>query len=146
MEAKKLSSKRTLAILLLAIGCVGLVLGVFGLVGEGGMDPYDARNGIAMVYATVYDNQGNSESGSGTGWAVGKPGKPIQYIVTNGHVVEEAYTYPRYDASRFGGEIRVYFSAAEKTMCWQRLSITPRPMKRISPFSSCPPQRINAPL
>ena len=113
MEAKKLSSKRTLAILLLAIGCVGLVLGVFGLVGEGGMDPYDARNGIAMVYATVYDNQGNSESGSGTGWAVGKPGKPIQHIVTNGHVVEKAYTYPRYDASRFGGEIRVYFSAAE---------------------------------
>ena len=89
MEAKKLSSKRTLAILLLAIGCVGLVLGILGLVGEGGMDPYDARNGIAMVYATVYDNQGNSESGSGTGWAVGKPGKPginVTYGVCDGEM------------------------------------------------------------
>ena len=146
MEAKKLSSKRTLAILLLAIGCVGLVLGILGLVGEGGMDPYDARNGIAMVYATVYDNQGNSESGSGTGWAVGKPGKPIQYIVTNGHVVEEAYTSPAMMPRGVAERSGCISQLRKTTMCWQGLSITPRPMKRISPFSSCPPQRINAPL
>ena len=113
MEANKISGKQIVAILLLLIGLVGLVFGILGLVGGDGMDPYEARNGIAMVYATVYDNQGNSESGWGTGWAIGKPGKPIQYIVTNGHVVNKAYTYPRYDAAQFGGEIRVYFSAAE---------------------------------
>ena len=113
MEANKISGKQIVAILLLLIGLVGLVFGILGLVGGDGMDPYEARNGIAMVYATVYDNQGNSESGWGTGWAIGKPGKSVQYIVTNGHVVEKAYTYPRYDAAQFGGEIRVYFSAAE---------------------------------
>ena len=49
----------------------------------------------------------------GTGWAIGTPGQPIQYIVTNGHVVNKAYTYPRYDSSLYGGEIDVFFSAAE---------------------------------
>lgn len=113
MEANKMSSKQIIAILLLIIGVVGLVFGILGFAGGGGMDPYEARNGIAMVYATVYDSQGNSESGWGTGWAIGKSGNPVQYIVTNGHVVEKAYTYPRYDAAQYGGEIRVYFSAAE---------------------------------
>lgn len=62
MEANKISGKQIVAILLLLIGLVGLVFGILGLVGGDGMDPYEARNGIAMVYATVYDNRGNSES------------------------------------------------------------------------------------
>lgn len=113
MEAKKQSNKKTTAIVLLVVGALALLLGILGLVSGKSTDPYEARNGIAMVYATVYDSQGNSESGWGTGWAVGKPGKPIRYIVTNGHVVQKAYTYPRQDSTQFGGEIRVYFSAAE---------------------------------
>ncbi len=113
MEANKMFNKKIIVVLLLIIGFVGIVLGILGLASGGGMDPYEVRNGIAMVYSTVYDSQGNSESGWGTGWAIGKSGKPVQYIVTNGHVVEKAYTYPRYDATKFGGEIRVYFSAAE---------------------------------
>ena len=54
----------------------------------------------AILKADVYKRQeGNSEAGMGTGWAIGTPGQPIQYIVTNGHVVTKAYTYPRYDSS-----------------------------------------------
>lgn len=113
METKKASSKQITAIILLVVGLVFVVFGVLGLAGGGSMDPYEARNGIVMVYATVYDNQGNSESGWGTGWAIGKPGEPIEYIVTNGHVIEKAYTYPRIDSSLYGGEVSVYFSAAE---------------------------------
>ena len=45
MEAKKSSSKQVVAILLLVIGLAAGVFGVLGLVGGGGMDPYEARNG-----------------------------------------------------------------------------------------------------
>lgn len=113
MKERKISGKQMVSILLLAVGLVGIILGIIGFAGGGSKDPYEARNGIAMVYSTVYDSEGNSESGWGTGWAIGKPGKPVKYIVTNGHVVEKTYTYPRYDSSMYGGEIKVYFSAAE---------------------------------
>ena len=112
MEAKKTSSKQVVAILLLVIGLIAGVFGVLGLVGGGGMDPYEARNGVVYVYAVAYDDQGGYLSGSGTGWAIGKPGEPVQYIVTNGHVVEAAYTYPK-QYSNITGEINIYFSAAE---------------------------------
>lgn len=112
MEAKKSSGKQVVAILLLVIGLAAGVFGVLGLVGGGGTDPYEARNGVVYVYAVAYDDQGGYLSGSGTGWAIGKPGEPVQYIVTNGHVVEAAYTYPK-QYSNITGEINIYFSAAE---------------------------------
>ena len=112
MEAKKSSSKQVVAILLLVVGLIAGVFGVLGLVGGGGTDPYEARNGIVYVKGTIYDQEGNSEWGWGTGWAVGKPGEPIQYIITNGHVVEKAYTYPK-QYPNIGSNLQVYFSAAE---------------------------------
>ena len=48
------------------------------------MDPYEARNGVVYIYSVAYNDQGQSEAGWGTGWAIGKPGEPVQYIVTNG--------------------------------------------------------------
>ena len=45
MEAKKSSGKQVVAILLLVIGLAAGVFGVLGLVGGGGTDPYEARNG-----------------------------------------------------------------------------------------------------
>ena len=95
MEAKKSSSKQVVAILLLVIGLAAGVFGVLGLVGGGGTDPYEARKGIVMVRGTISDTQGNSQYGWGTGWAIGKPGEPVEYFVTNGHVVAEAYEYPK---------------------------------------------------
>ena len=113
MKTKRISSKQLIALVLILIGAVSSIFGITGLTKRSSEDPYESRNGIVMVYATVYDNEGNSEAGMGTGWAIGTPGQPIQYIVTNGHVVNKAYTYPRYDSSLYGGEIDVFFSAAE---------------------------------
>ena len=48
----------------------------------------------------------------GTGFAIGNPGEPVEYIVTNGHVVQKAYEYPRIDPS-ISGKVYVYYSAAE---------------------------------
>ena len=112
MEAKKSSSKQVVAILLLVIGLAAGVFGVLGLVGGGGMDPYEARNGVVMIGVMVQDSQGNTASGMGTGFAIGNPGEPVEYIVTNGHVVQKAYEYPRIDPS-ISGKVQVYYSAAE---------------------------------
>ncbi|HIR68015.1 MAG TPA: trypsin-like peptidase domain-containing protein [Candidatus Pelethousia gallinarum] len=112
MEATKTSSKRIVAILLLILGLIALVLGVLGLLGGGAMQPYDARNSVVLVAATVADDQGNTSMGWGTGWAIGKPGKPVEYIVTNGHVVEQAYTYPQL-YTNVQGQLQVVFNAAE---------------------------------
>ena len=60
----------------------------------------------------VQDSQGNTASGMGTGFAIGNPGEPVEYIVTNGHVVQMAYEYPRIDPS-ISGKVQVYYSAAE---------------------------------
>lgn len=88
MKTKQLSFKQLIALVLILIGAVSSIFGITGLTKSSSEDPYESRNGIVMVYATVYDNEGNSEAGMGTGWAIGTPGQPIQYIVTNGHVVK----------------------------------------------------------
>ena len=108
----KLSGKQFIAMGMALVGVLFVVLGIIGFAGTGKQDPYETRNGIVMVYEAVYDDQGGSLAGWGTGWAIGKPGEPVEYIVTNGHVVAEAYTYPR-QYSNITGEIMVYFSAAE---------------------------------
>ena len=112
MEAKKSSGKQVVAILLLVIGLAAGVFGVLGLVGGGGTDPYEARNGVVMIGVIAQDSQGNTASGMGTGFAIGNPGEPVEYIVTNGHVVQKAYEYPRIDPS-ISGKVQVYYSAAE---------------------------------
>ena len=65
MEAKKSSSKQVVAILLLVIGLAAGVFGVLGLVGGGGMDPYEARNGVVYVQAVAHDDKGSSLSKHG---------------------------------------------------------------------------------
>lgn len=113
MEAKKISVKQIAAIILLAAGVISTVFGVLGLVGGRGMSPYEARQGVVMVRGIIYDTEGNSQWGWGTGWAIGKPGKPVEYIVTNGHVVADAYEYPQQYPNEIFGSVEVYYSAAE---------------------------------
>ena len=113
MSGKNTSNKKIVAIVLIVIGLLSSVFGILGLTGGGGMDPYDARNGVVLVAVSVTDSSsGASAAGTGTGWAIGKPGKPVEYIITNGHVVEMAYVYPQLD-SAYSGNIRVIFNAAE---------------------------------
>ena len=88
MEAKKSSSKQVVAIMLLVIGLAAGVFGVLGLVGGGGTDPYEALKSVVMVYSYLQLTDGQSAGAMGTGFAIGKPGEPVEYIVTNGHVVE----------------------------------------------------------
>ena len=113
---KKTNGKQIAAIALLVVGLVGVVFGIFGIVGGGRIEPYEARQGVVLVYATasIYNEDGSVEQtgATGTGWAVGKPGQPVQYIVTNGHVVEAAYAYPK-TYSNVSGMVQVYYSAAE---------------------------------
>ena len=110
------TGKQIVSIVLFLVGLVSVIFGIFGLVGGGSIEPYEARQGVVLVYATatVYNEDGSVEQtgGTGTGWAIGKPGEPVQYIVTNGHVVEAAYTYPRM-YSNVTGTVQVYYSAAE---------------------------------
>ena len=123
MEAKKSSSKQVVAILLLVIGlAAGVfgvlgaagVFGVLGLVGGGGTDPYEARKSVVMVYSYLQLTDGQSAGAMGTGFAIGKPGEPVEYIVTNGHVVEYGYMGPKVYAEQVSSAgVQVYFSAAE---------------------------------
>ena len=53
MEAKKTSSKQVVAILLLVIGLIAGVFGILGLVGGGGMDPYEARPGVVYIFSSL---------------------------------------------------------------------------------------------
>ena len=73
-KQKKSSSKQVVAILLLVIGLIAGVFGILGLVGGGGTDPYEARNGVVMIGVIAQDSQGNTASGMGTGFAIGNPG------------------------------------------------------------------------
>lgn len=112
MDKRKSSGKQIAAVVLIAAGFISAVFGVFGLFNVG-MDPYESRKGIVFIAAIAQDNAGNMAGGTGTGWAIGKRGEPVEYIVTNGHVVEAAYTYPKMYPGEVSGLVQVYFSAAE---------------------------------
>jgi hypothetical protein len=104
------------SILACALLAIFIVSAVFALIGAGktaGIDPMNARDGVMWINSTVQDTDGNSVTSTGTGWAIGKPGDPVQYIVTNAHVVEYAHVLPKEDPSAFSGEVLGVFSAAE---------------------------------
>ncbi len=112
MESKRSTGKLIAAILLCVVAIGGLVFGILSMSVKSTRTPAETRNSIVWVYEYAEDSMGNNIAASGTGWAIGKQGEDVRYIVTNGHVVQEAYAYPKADPSIYG-EIRVYFSAAE---------------------------------
>ncbi len=59
----------------------------------------EAMDGVVLVVG-----ESGEEASYGTGFAIGKVGEPVRYIVTNYHVVENVAVE--------GGKIYVYFSAA----------------------------------
>jgi S1-C subfamily serine protease len=112
-------SKRRIASLLCAVFMVAgmmLPLSGCGFVTSQGKDYRNARDSVVLIYAE--DAFGNGYTGSG--FAIGEPGKPIQYIVTNYHCVFDTYELlfledgslvqnPFYNEKM---SVRVYFSAA----------------------------------
>ncbi len=114
METKKAAKKQIAAIALLAVGAVFIILGILGAAGGGGTDPYEARNSVVMVYSYLQLTDGQSAGAMGTGFAIGKPGEAVEYIVTNGHVVDYGYLGPKaYPGQVYSAGVQVYFSAAE---------------------------------
>ena len=114
METRKTSKKQIAAIALLAVGAVFVILGILGAAGGGGTDPYEARNSVVMVYSYLQLTDGQSAGAMGTGFAIGKPGEAVEYIVTNGHVVDYGYIGPKaYAGQVYSAGVQVYFSAAE---------------------------------
>ena len=114
MEARNTSKKQIAAIALLAVGAVFVILGILGATGGGGTDPYEARNSVVMVYSYLQLTDGQSAGAMGTGFAIGKPGEAVEYIVTNGHVVDYGYIGPKaYAGQVYSAGVQVYFSAAE---------------------------------
>lgn len=114
METRKTSKKQIAAIALLAVGAAFIILGILGAAGGGGTDPYEARNSVVMVYSYLQLTDGQSAGAMGTGFAIGKPGEAVEYIVTNGHVVDYGYIGPKaYAGQVYSAGVQVYFSAAE---------------------------------
>ena len=114
METRKTSKKQIAAIALLAVGAAFIILGILGAAGGGGTDPYEARNSVVMVYSYLQLTDGQSAGAMGTGFAIGKPGEAVEYIVTNGHVEDYGYIGPKaYAGQVYSAGVQVYFSAAE---------------------------------
>lgn len=114
MNVKNTSKQQRTAILLLAVAAVLIILGLLGLGGGGSKDPYEARNSVVMVYSYLQLTDGQSAGAMGTGFAIGKPGEAVEYIVTNGHVVDYGYVGPKaYAGQVYSAGVQVYFSAAE---------------------------------
>ena len=126
------------------LALAGIAIGVLGVVfgsQKYKIKPSDARNAVVWVYESLEIPELEFKGRwSGTGWAVGNPGQGVRYIVTNGHVIEQAYAWPKgdddpfdiktktgqdadsYIRDRYGKslseldmkhEIRVYFSTAD---------------------------------
>lgn len=114
MKAKKSTGKLVAAILLMVVGLISGVFGVLGFVGGGGKDPYEVRKSVVMVYSYLRLTDGSGAGSMGTGFAIGKPGKPVEYIVTNGHVVRYGYMGPKaYPNDTTAAGVQVVFSEAE---------------------------------
>ena len=82
---KKKIRKQIIAIVLLVVGLVGIVFGVLGILEEAAELSHMRPAKVlfwCMQPATAYNEDGSIEQmgGTGTGWAVGKPGKPVSIL------------------------------------------------------------------
>ncbi len=87
------------------------------------INPSDARNSVVWIreslvvpepLASEFKISSNPERmWSGTGWAIGAPGQEVRYIITNGHVVEQAYAWPKGEDDPFDVEASKGFTLDE---------------------------------
>lgn len=88
---------------LTALACV-LVVAAFFPFSASAATARDAADSVVMVVENFTGADGKAYTAWGSGFAIGKTGQPVQYIVTNDHVIEDAF--------QSKGEVQVYFSAA----------------------------------
>lgn len=86
--------KKLLTILMSAVTAVGTMLALLPATAFAVSSPSDARSGVVYI---------ETEAGQGSGFAIGEPGQPVEYIVTNAHVVGRG---------REGDRATVVFAAA----------------------------------
>ena len=102
----KKNSKLVTAIILAVTFIACAALAFTAIIANIGGDPANSRSGVVLIASVYKDpNTGETTGSTGTGWAIGKKGSPVQYFVTNGHVVEGVKTY--------GGYLSIYYSVAE---------------------------------
>lgn len=121
----KLTALKVIGLILVLLGlAVGILGAVFGLQ-KYRINPADARNSVVWIKESlsVSDLKFNA-AWAGTGWAVGTPGEKVKYIVTNGHVVEQAYAWPKGMDDPFDYEAKngVSFEKALKDKTGKKIS------------------------
>ena len=107
----KFSVMKLIGIILAGVGLLFAIIGaIFGTM-KYKIKPSDARNSVVWIYEYLSVPELKYEGAwSGTGWAIGEPGKDVKYIVTNGHVVEQAYAWPKGKDDPFDIEAQKGFS------------------------------------
>lgn len=79
----------------------------------------ESRDSVVFITTDIYafDQNGREfvfyeEAFSGTGFAIGKKGKPVEYIVTNAHVTEKSYYFTDgiVGSGEYATGIKVYFN------------------------------------
>ena len=121
----KISALKVIGLILTLMGLVLGILGaVFGLQ-KYKINPADARNSVVWIKESLSVPELKAQGAwAGTGWAVGTPGEKVKYIVTNGHVVEQAYAWPKGMDDPFDYELKngVSFEKALKEKTGKKIS------------------------
>ena len=107
----KFSVMKLIGIIVAGVGLLFAIIGaIFGTM-KYKIKPSDARNSVVWIYEYLQVPELKYEGAwSGTGWAIGEPGKDVKYIITNGHVVEQAYAWPKGKDDPFNIEAQKGFS------------------------------------
>ena len=108
------------------VAVIGIALAIVGWIVSNKkytIKPSDARNSVVWIRESLTVPEPlatdlkmgskNERMWSGTGWAIGTPGSKVRYIVTNGHVVEQAYAWPKGEDDPFDVEATNKFTLDE---------------------------------
>ena len=106
--------KKIIAAALAVLFVAFAILSIRGL--QGGGSAADAKHGVVYIREMMADQNGNVTGASGTGWMIGEKGKDPEYIVTNGHVVQDYWEVKQGTSQYYvQAAVEVYFSAAENS-------------------------------
>ncbi|MHB8064105.1 MAG: trypsin-like peptidase domain-containing protein [Ruminiclostridium sp.] len=141
---KKSLLKKIIPVLIISILVITSALSAFAA------SPSDAKESVVMVAGVFQDGEIRT---LGTGFAIGEPGKPIQYIATNCHVATADITDAKGNIVKLTG-IQVYFSAAANNFMnaevyWKNVEKDlavlklPEPTKDRKAMVFCPMEKTN---
>ena len=138
------SIKKGIAVMIITILVITSALSAFAA------SPSQAKDSVVMIAGVFQDGVTRT---LGTGFAIGEPGKPIQYIATNCHVATAEIKDAKGNIVALNG-IQVYFSAAANNFMnaevyWKNVEKDlavlklPEPTKDRKAMVFCPMKDIN---